>query len=70
MAYSECLPTRLNPRAEGACFFQVPADAAHPDRRLLRRPGRDLRGRHGVRVLAGGADGTDRAGAGLHHCAV
>ena len=28
MAYSECLPTRLNPLAERTCFSQVPGSPA------------------------------------------
>ena len=29
MAYAECLPTRLNPLAERACFSQVPGFIAN-----------------------------------------
>jgi hypothetical protein len=34
MAYSECLPTRLNPLAERTCLFQAPASAWQPDKLL------------------------------------
>jgi acyl-coenzyme A synthetase/AMP-(fatty) acid ligase len=35
MAYSECLPTRLNPLAERTCFSQVPKGIAYNHRWLM-----------------------------------
>ena len=36
MAYSECIPTRLNPLAERACFFQVVSIPGSPTMRWHR----------------------------------
>ena len=39
MGYSECLPTRLNPLAERACFSQVYVDVKLSDTICPRPPG-------------------------------
>ena len=61
MAYSECLPTRLNPLAERACFPQAREPALRPRGARRMEDGRAARALGGRRLdLGGRARAADR----------